>query len=106
MKKGQLVFGFKKYGNFILDQEIENLKELSLELQWSAFICYDGVITPTGIVLSFDFATIIEGIENGLFWTCSMENVEKSLTFMEKYFTKIVIGFLIISITIAYAVML
>lgn len=106
MKKGSIIFGFKKSGNFIIDEQINSLEDFAWEMQYGKFICYNGKIFYNSFVKGFGFSTIVEGIENGLFWTCTMENLEKELTFWEKHFTKIVIGFLIIALTIAFAVKL
>jgi len=104
MKKGQVVFGFKKYGNFILDQEVKTLEDFAWEMQYGKFICYKGKIYSTSFVKGFGYSTIIEGIENGLFWTCAMENINESLTFIDKHFVKIVVGGILIALTIAFAV--
>ena len=106
MKKGQVVFGFKKYGNFILDQEVKSLEDFAWEMQYGKFICYNKEIQPTSVILDYSYSTIIEGIENGLFWTCSMENIQESLTFWDKHFVKIVVGIILIALTIAFAVRL
>lgn len=106
MKKGQVVFGFKKYGNFILDQEVKTLEDFAWEMQYGKFICYKGKIFSTSFVKGFGYSTIIEGIENGLFWTCAMEGINESLTFFDKHFVKIVVGGILIALTIAFAVKL
>lgn len=107
MKKGQVVFGFKKYGNFIIDDQVKSLNDFAHEMQYGKFICYNGKVYLTHIVVKcFPFGKIVEGIENGLFWTCTMENMASQLSFLDKYFVKIVAGFLLIVLTIAWAIML
>lgn len=106
MEKGAIIFGFKKSGNFIIDEQINSLEDFAWEMQYGKFICYKGKVYSTSFVKGFGYSTIIEGIENGLFWTCAMEGINESLTFFEKHFAKIVVGVLLIALTIAFAVKL
>lgn len=93
MKKGLVIFGFKKYGNFILDQEVKTLDDFAWEMQYGKFICYKGKIYNNSFVKGFGYSTIIEGIENGLFWTCTMESIlTENKTFWERYAVAIMAG--------------
>lgn len=85
-KKGLKVKGFKKIGDFILDGKIDNIEDFGIQMQYGKYIYYNGVIEYVSTVKCYRYTKIVEGIENGLFWTCYMENfITERKTFWERY---------------------
>lgn len=86
LKKGLKVQGFKKVGDFILDSQIQNLEDFAIEMQYGKYIYYKDKVLHVSFVKGFGYSTIVEGIENGLFWTCWMEDyLPENKTFLERY---------------------
>ncbi len=86
LKKGLKVKGFKKIGDFVLADCIENMDDFAHEMQYGKYIFYKDKVFHVSFVKGFGYSTIVEGIENGLLWTCWMENLlPENKTFLERY---------------------